>query len=136
MTIQNKTKDRFKVRGADIIGHTLRPASMKAFVNDSLDEENSTHGSNPGSDNAQNSKSGSAQTRICADTQEHNNTDESSTSSEPTARLHIQLRKDLAYKLLETVLSRKRGSGNDRERATQRAIIEEALDEYFVKRGI
>jgi hypothetical protein len=48
---------------------------------------------------------------------------------ETLGRLHIQIRQDLIEKLLGTVFERKR---NPRNRgASQRAVIEEALENYF-----
>jgi len=51
-------------------------------------------------------------------------------------RLHVQIRKDLADKLLEMAFRRKCDSKNKRKKTTQRAIIEEALEEFFSKRSI
>jgi hypothetical protein len=44
-------------------------------------------------------------------------------------RIHVQIRKDLADKLIEMVYVRKRQG----KKATQRHIIEQALKEYFAK---
>ena len=51
-------------------------------------------------------------------------------------RLHVQIRKDLADKIIEMAFRRKRDSKGRRKKATQRAIIEEALEEFFSKRSI
>ena len=46
-------------------------------------------------------------------------------------RLHIQIRQDLVDRLLDMVFRRKRDPGTDRARASQRAVVEEALEVYF-----
>lgn len=56
--------------------------------------------------------------------------------SETLTRLHVHIREDLADKLLETVFRRKRERQRKQKDATQRVIIEEALEEYFIKRGM
>lgn len=48
-------------------------------------------------------------------------------------RLHIQIRKDLIDKLIETVYKRKAAQKTKRRNATQRAVIEEALESFFDK---
>ncbi len=51
-------------------------------------------------------------------------------------RLHIQIRQDLVDKLLDTVFKRKRDPDVRMRDASQRAIIEAALEEYFMSKGI
>ena len=51
------------------------------------------------------------------------------TGPERLERIHVQIRKDLADKLIEMVYVRKRQG----KKATQRHIIEQALKEYFAK---
>jgi hypothetical protein len=46
-------------------------------------------------------------------------------------RLHIEIRQDLVEKLLELVYQRKKDPNKRGKGATQRAIIEEALEQYF-----
>lgn len=46
-------------------------------------------------------------------------------------RIHVHIRKDLADKVLEAVFQRKRNKGAVKKDASQRAIIEEALEMYF-----
>jgi len=48
---------------------------------------------------------------------------------ENLGRLHIQIRQDLIEKLLDTVFNLKRNPNN--RGASQRAVIEEALENYF-----
>ena len=47
-------------------------------------------------------------------------------------RIHIQIRQDLIEKLLDTVFKRKRNRKIKNRDATQRAVIEEALEMYFM----
>lgn len=46
-------------------------------------------------------------------------------------RIHVHIRQDLADKVLEAVFQRKRNKGAVKKDASQRAIIEEALEMYF-----
>jgi hypothetical protein len=55
---------------------------------------------------------------------------------EELGRLHIQIRQDLIEKLLDTVFKRKRDRKVKNRKATQRAVIEEALEMYFMQESI
>ena len=46
-------------------------------------------------------------------------------------RIHVQIRKDLADKLIKMVYARKREGKLAKRKASQRQIIEQALEEYF-----
>ena len=48
-------------------------------------------------------------------------------------RLHVHIRRDLADRLFEEVFRRKRDRSVPNKNATQRVIIEQALDAYFNK---
>ena len=50
---------------------------------------------------------------------------------EALGRLHLQIRQDLMEKLLEVVFKRKRNPKYKGRDATQRSVIEEALECYF-----
>ena len=52
---------------------------------------------------------------------------------EAVERIHVQIRKDLADKLIEMVYARKREGKLAKRKASQRQIIEQALEEYFAK---
>jgi hypothetical protein len=52
-------------------------------------------------------------------------------TSDKIERLHVHIRKDLADALLEMVFRRKCDRKRKKNQATQRVIIEEALEEYF-----
>ena len=60
---------------------------------------------------------------------ESQNADGSERDNDRLERIHVQIRKDLADKLIEMVYVRKR----EGKKATQRHIIEQALKEYFAK---
>lgn len=111
-------KGRFKVKGTKILNNGQFPGSMKSFLEDVPEKQ-------------------TEQSFLDHDGEMHNNSlahmqkDSTGINSE---RLHIHVRKDLADKLYSRVFDRKRKSirtSGKREGATQRAIIEEALEEYF-----
>ena len=52
---------------------------------------------------------------------------------EAVERIHVHIRKDLADKLIEMVYARKRDGKVKKRKASQRHIIEQALEEYFAK---
>jgi predicted RNA binding protein with dsRBD fold (UPF0201 family) len=56
-----------------------------------------------------------------------------SKSQNELGRIHIQIRQDLIEKLLDTVFKRKRNRKIKNRDATQRAVIEEALEMYFMQ---
>jgi hypothetical protein len=49
---------------------------------------------------------------------------------EALGRLHLQVRRDLSEKLLDAVFKRKRDP-KFKGRASQRSVVEDALDQYF-----
>ena len=51
---------------------------------------------------------------------------------ENLGRLHIQIRQGLIDQLLDTVFKRKRDPKVNNRTASQRAIVEEALENYFI----
>ena len=142
-----KLKNRFKARGADILaGHGSRPASMKAFVEDDYQEGECTQGTDE-KGYAQKPKNTFTQNHIIPEPHKHTATgpaherpagalDHDDRALEPMERLHIQISKEIVDKLLGIVFARKRDSSTKRKNATQRAIIEEALEEYFARRGL
>ena len=50
---------------------------------------------------------------------------------EAVERIHVHIRKDLADKLIEMVYARKREGKVKKRKASQRYIIEEALEAFF-----
>jgi len=80
---------------------------------------------------AQKHKYANAQNRNYTKPQNSNGSDRD-TGPEELERIHVQIRKDLADKLIEMVYTRKR-EGKSKRKASQRHIIEAALEEYFAK---
>jgi len=124
-------KNKFKEKGSDILkDRQSEPKSMKEFIahSESLTLPDRTR------------QGANAQIHQNTYTQNHNLTKirnrpddlmEEESGSEEIARLHVHIRKDLADKLLETVFIHKRDKKIKRKQATQRAIIEKALEAYF-----
>ena len=52
------------------------------------------------------------------------------TEPDAVARLHLQVRRDLSEKLLDATFKRKRDP-KFKGRASQRSVVEDALDQYF-----
>ncbi|CAB1059847.1 hypothetical protein D1BOALGB6SA_4612 [Olavius sp. associated proteobacterium Delta 1] len=138
-------KGKFKSKGADILKNQRHPGSMKDFLEDrplpgksnqnqsGIDNElcKSSDAGLIENSNPQLQKSINFQTRNDAFDQINISTN---ARKEETERFHLQIRKDLADKLYEAVFKRKRdqkNKGNKRKEATQRAIVEEALEKYF-----
>ena len=61
--------------------------------------------------------------------QMHTELDKTFTPEAP-CRLHLQVRRDLSEKLLDAVFKRKRDP-RFKGRASQRSVVEDALDQYF-----
>ena len=103
---------QFRSRGSEILGRKT-PASVEGFLNDSIEtlEEDS-----------QSLKSTNPHT--------HNPANVATESPSQLGRLHIEVRLDLVQQLMQRVFQRK-CDPQHKKRATQRAIIEEALEEYF-----
>jgi hypothetical protein len=107
-----KTENMFKSKANIILKKP--PRSMKEFL------ENSSENRHEKSD---------VQINKCAEPQILNSSNENE-SSEDHVRLHVHIKQDLANKVLELVYQRKRNHKTKKE-ASQRAIIEEALEMYF-----
>ena len=138
MNGQPAAKKKFKSKGASILKPIKSGSeSMKEFL---LDQPAKTTTDKSGAGiNTQNHKSAIAQTHSFAKAKTHKTpTDDETETSEPDRspaekieRLHVHIRKDLADRLLEMVFKRKCDHKVKKNQATQRVIIEEALDEYF-----
>jgi len=105
-------KGQFRSKGSEILGRK-KPASVESFLNDS----DRTHESE-------------SQSLKPANPHTHNPTKVEMKSLSQLGRLHIEVRLDLVQQLMQYVFQRKCDPQLKR-RATQRAIIEEALEEYF-----
>lgn len=113
-----KNDGKFKIKGTKILKDQKRPVNIREFFQ-----------KNPETDSHDNS-------------QIANNTDtiplihDKPIDSIPAERLHLHIRKDLADKIYELIYSRKRDTTLKKKKASQRAIVEEALEEYFLNRGV
>jgi len=133
MTGKSRTGGKFKSKGANILkGQQSGPNSMEDFLKDT-----------------QKRKSADTNLHETTNPQNHNSTNEHSLQTtnhqihrpskdrrEELGRLHIQIRQDLIEKLLDAVFKRKRDSSIKMRNATQRAIIEEALEKYFMQESV
>ena len=120
-------KDRFKLKGQSIL--SSRPNSMKDFLEGHKDVQIHRNAT------VQLHKTTKPQKHKSAPAQNRNYTQVSNGSIQNTdelERIHVQIRKDLADKLVEMVYARKR-KGKSKRNASQRHIIENALEEYFEK---
>ena len=106
---------QFRSRGSEILGRTT-PASVESFINDSA-----------GTHDPESHKS--------VNPHPHNPTKEVAESTSQLGRLHIEVRLDLVQQLMQCVYQRK-CDPQLKKRATQRAIIEEALEEYFRRQSV
>jgi hypothetical protein len=126
--MKNK-KDRFKLKGQNIL--SSGPSSMRDFLEGQQDTQMHKDAI------AQSHKATESQRRNYANAQNRNytqnpNEPNQDTGPEELERIHVQIRKDLADKLIEMVYARKR-EGKSKRNASQRQIIEQALEEYFAK---
>ena len=132
---------KFKSKGSNILkAQKAGPSSMNEFLEDIPEKT------------AQLQEDSVAQLHKTTDPQNHNFTraqnrndtkpqipDENQYSAsknmepEVVERIHVQIRKDLADKLIEMVYARKREGTLAKRKASQRQIIEQALEEYFTK---
>ena len=141
--MKNK-KDRFKQKGKSIL--YSRPNSMKDFLEDQESRQmhkdaitqlhkttdSQKHNCNNIHDTSvQKHKYASAQNRNYSNTQSSHQ--DNNSGPEALERIHVQIRKDLADKLIEMVYARKRKGKLAKRKASQRQIIEQALEEYFAK---
>ena len=140
MKANNRHTGKFKSKGSDILKAKAAPNSMNEFLEDIPEKT------------PQLQEDSVAQLHKTTDPQNHNFTraqnrndtkpqipDENQYSAsknmepEVVERIHVQIRKDLADKLIEMVYARKREGTLAKRKASQRQIIEQALEEYFDK---
>ena len=119
-------KDKFKKMGQSILNSA--PNSMKDFLEGQKDTQmqKDAIAKSHKTTKPQIHKSANVQSRNYTESQ---NADGSERDIDKLERIHVQIRKDLADKLIEMVYVRKR----EGKKATQRHIIEQALKEYFAK---
>ena len=128
--------NKFKSKGTAILsGAGRRPNSIGDFLQDITDETRKDallrKTSKPPLD-----QFSDPQLHASTDPQLLKSIDQGNSSNTGKAallgRLHIEIRQDLAERLLELVYQRKRNPNIKGKVATQRAIIEEALEQYFI----
>jgi hypothetical protein len=112
----NNRTGKFRQKGNSLLMDIKSPSCMKDFLNDVQD---------PTLFKKNNNMLPEKEIHKPASTQNHINPEEQ------LERLHIQIRKGLSDKLIELVYKRKRNPEISRNKSTQRAIIEESLEEYF-----
>jgi hypothetical protein len=150
MTGKTGKKGRFKSKGASILeGQGSVPMTMEEFLDGEVGKGASEDvpklegRQTEKTGLTQNRKSSNAQDHIRAEPHESNGSNlrvagtkeppsYKKTNAEHVERLHVQIRKDLADRLLE-IAYHMRSSGMKRREATQKAIIEAALEDYFRK---
>ena len=126
--MKNK-KDKFKKKGQSILNYA--PNSMKYFLEDQKDTQmhKDAIAKSHKTTKPQIHKSANVQSRNYTESQ---NADGSERNNDKLERIHVQIRKELADKLMEKVYAQKR-AGRSKRNASQRHIIEQALEEYFAK---
>lgn len=112
MNTKTGKTSKFRSKGSEILGREP-PSSVESFLNNSPDSPED-HPSSHKSENTQNHKPTFVGSELPA----------------KLGRLHIEIRLDLAQQLLTLVFQRK-CDPQRKKQATQRAVIEEALEEYF-----
>ena len=124
MPIMTKA-EQFRAKGSNILKD--RSFGMSDFLNDLP----------PQSENTQIHKPTITQIHTTKVLQEQTKTGGQSPNvrNEALGRLHLQIRQDLIDKLLDTVFKRKRDSKFKGREATQRSVIEDALEQYFRRHG-
>jgi hypothetical protein len=138
MDKKNGREGKFKSKGVSILkGSPTGPKSMTEFLahpeemdmlNNSCNIANvQRHNGTPAQ---KHSSQPSGQPRIPEDSRSVTNQIEDLDPVEIT-RIHVHIRKDLADKLVEAVFNRKRDRSFKRKDATQRVIIEQALETWF-----
>ena len=106
----SKTKtEMFRAKGADILKDHV--SGISDFLGDSLSQRENPQLHKP------------------TIPQMHIDPDKTSTH-EALGRLHLQVRRDLSEKLLDAVFKRKRDP-KFKGCASQRSVVEDALDQYF-----
>jgi hypothetical protein len=136
MSEERRKKGKFKAEGVSILNRkSSDPMSIKEFLKDSspMDGLNSENCKDTFAQDCKISKANDCEE---FESLKINRFHDKGAQSEGVTRLHVHIRKDLADKILETVFKRKRDRKIMRKDATQRIIIEQALEDYFKKNQI
>jgi len=133
-----KSIGKFRSKGSDILNpHPSTPNSIHTFL--ANDKAVADADQNHPPPDTQPHKTSSAHQHNCTNAHfnpKNSNSDDDGShpptlAAEDLIRLHVQIRKDLADRLLEKVFQLKRQTGRPKKAASQRAIIEAALEAYF-----
>ena len=132
---RKKAKSTFKQKATDILKANAGIGNIGEFLETPGTKKGHINNHPPTNENKR--RSTNAQIHIVPNT-EKTNIDKygliSSTedhSENRLVRIHVHIRKDLADRLIEEVYLRKRNSQINKKEATQRAIFEQALTDYF-----
>ena len=126
---KGKNTDKFKNKGKAILGgREPLPSSVADFLNDE------TETSDPAATTKYTNTHLRVSSQIPSQTTIPQSQDPPKPDMEPLGRLHIEIRQDLMDELLGLVFQRKRDPYIKGRAATQRGIIEEALQHYFETR--
>lgn len=107
--MKNKKHNQFKSKGAEILTQGM-PTSVEGFIKEPV-----------------NSSTADPQMGNPTNPEIHNSTN---VVTNRLGRLHIEIRYDLLQRLMQRVFQRK-CDPKFKGRSTQRAVIEEALEDYF-----
>jgi hypothetical protein len=128
---KGKNTDKFKIEGKAILnGKKPLPNSVKDFIRDA----DGSHGESAARDKSTNTHLQVSREPQSPKPTKGQNQDLSTQDAEPLGRLHIEIRQDLMDQFLGLVYQRKRDPYIKGRAATQRGIIEEALQHYFETR--
>ena len=130
MSGKRRITEKFKSKGENILrSQRPGPGSMEDFLKDTQNHKDTIPQLHENTD-AQRDKSVNDHFLQDTNHQMHKTT---KTKTHKLCRLHIQIRQDLVYKLLDIVFKRKLDPKIKNRNASQRVIIEEALENYFDK---
>jgi hypothetical protein len=133
MTKKTKSTGKFKSKAATILSNQKsRPDCMEDFLKNTQLHKNTT---------AQLHENTEPKSPEFTNEDLHKRTNyqlhrTAKTQKEELGRLHVQIRQELLEKLLDTVFRRKRDHKIKNRSATQRAVIEEALETYFMQDSV
>jgi hypothetical protein len=138
MDKKNGQKGKFKSKGVNFLKCSpAGPKSMTEFLAHPEEMDTLDHRSNMANTKRHNGTPAqkhpfrpSGQPQVPDDSRSVTNQIEDQDPNE-IARIHVHIRKDLADKLVEAVFNRKRDRSYQRKDATQRVIIEQALEKWF-----
>jgi len=134
----NRREGKFKSKGVRIFkGPPMGPKNMTEFL--SHPEEMNTSDLKRNDTDVQSHNGTLAQKRCSRQSGQPQLTEDSISATnhqedsdpEEITRIHVHIRKDLADKLIEAVFNRKRDRSIQKKDATQRVVIEQALETWF-----